>query len=387
MKISNRFQFSNVLTIAFAHLFHDIYSSFLAPLLPLLIEKYSISYALAGLLSVFQRLPSLLNPIFGLYADRVKIYYIVSFAPLVTAVSMSLLGIASHYAMLAILLSVMGISSAFFHVPAPVVMKRVSGNRTGKGMSFYMLGGEAARTVGPLIILGGVSLWTLEGTWRLIPFALIASIFFFVTLRNVDIKGKAHINEKPLLARQIFKKLIPFFIIISGITFFRAGMKAAFTIFLPTYLNTKGASLWIAGVSLSIVQFSGAIGTFFAGTISDIISRKTTLLIIAGVTPILMWLFVVLDSIFTLPILIVTGFFLFASGPVILAMVQDIDSDHPSFINGVFMTINFIGHSVAIMFIGLLVDWIGFEYTYKLAAFSALLTIPLVSMLKKEVAL
>jgi len=136
-------------------------------------------------------------------------------------------------------------------------------------------------------------------------------------------------------------------------------------------------------VSLSIVQFSGAVGTFFAGTISDIISRKTTLLIIASVTPILMWLFVVLDGIFTIPILIVTGFFLFASGPVILAMVQDIDSDHPSFINGVFMTISFIGHSVAIMFIGLLVDWIGFEYTYKLAAFSALLTIPLVSMLKK----
>ena len=39
----------------------------------------------------------------------------------------------------------------------------------GKGMSYYMVGGELARTAGPMIILGVISWWGLEGTWRLIP--------------------------------------------------------------------------------------------------------------------------------------------------------------------------------------------------------------------------
>ena len=170
MKKNDQFQTSNVLTISIAHLVHDIYSSFLAPILPLLIEKLGISYSLAGLLSVLQRIPSLLNPIIGLIADKVSVRYFLVIAPALTATVMSLLGVTTHYTVLAILLFIMGLSAALFHVPGPVMIKHVSGDRIGKGMSFYMLGGELARTLGPLIILAAVSLWGLEGTYKLIPF-------------------------------------------------------------------------------------------------------------------------------------------------------------------------------------------------------------------------
>lgn len=76
--------------------------------------------------------------------------------------------------MLVILLLVTGISTAFWHVPMPVVIARVSGRRVGQGMSFFMLGGELARSVGPVIAVGAVSLWGLEGMWRLIPVGLAA---------------------------------------------------------------------------------------------------------------------------------------------------------------------------------------------------------------------
>ena len=62
MQKSEKFQIGNVITISTAHLVHDVYSSFLAPLLPLLIEKLSISYTMAGILTIIQRIPSLFNP-------------------------------------------------------------------------------------------------------------------------------------------------------------------------------------------------------------------------------------------------------------------------------------------------------------------------------------
>lgn len=68
-----QFKTGNVMAIAAAHLLHDVFSSFFAPLIPLLIEKLGFSYAIAGLLSVIQRLPALFNPLIGLIADRLVI--------------------------------------------------------------------------------------------------------------------------------------------------------------------------------------------------------------------------------------------------------------------------------------------------------------------------
>lgn len=184
MKENKKFHFGNVATISFAHLVHDVYSSFLAPLLPLLIDKLSISYSLAGMLSVFQRLPSFLNPVIGILADKMAVRYLLIVSPAITAVSMSLLGVAPSYTVVVILLLVMGLSSAMFHVPAPVMIKHVSGARIGKGMSIFMLGGELARTLGPLFVLSAVSLWGLEGTYKLIPIGLAASFILLEIQKN-----------------------------------------------------------------------------------------------------------------------------------------------------------------------------------------------------------
>ena len=40
--------------------------------------------------------------------------------------------------------------------------------------------------------------------------------------------------------------------------------------------------------------------------------------------------------------LVLIGFFIFGSGPVLLAMVQEKNAERPSFTNGVYMTINFL---------------------------------------------
>ena len=384
MRTTDRFQSANVITVSIAHLVHDIYSSFLAPILPLLIDKLCISYSLAGFLSVAQRLPSLLNPFIGIIADKIRIRYFIIIAPSLTAISMSLLGIAPHYTALVILLTVMGISSTIFHVPGPVMIKHIAADRIGKGMSFYMLGGELARTLGPLIILGAVSLWGLEGTYRLIPFGIAVSLFLFVRLRNIKISDDFKKREKKEGAHQTLMALLPFFTIVTGITFFRAFMQASITFFLPTYLTFKGETLWMAGISLSVLQFAGAVGTFFCGSISDRIGRRTTLMILSVSAPFFMWVFILCDGIYTIPLLFIMGFPLFAVGPVLLALVQDIETDRPAFINGIYITISFILSSLAIVLVGKLGDIIGLDVTFRISAGLAFGSVPFVLMLSPK---
>ncbi len=384
MEDKKKFQLSSVLTVSFAHLSHDIYSAFLAPVLPLLISKLGISLSMAGFLDVVRKLPSLFNPLIGLMADRICVRYFIIFAPAITGIAMSLLGLAPSYTVLLILLLIAGISNTLFHVPAPAMIKHISAKQTGKGMSFYMLGGELARTLGPLMITAAISWWGLEGSWRVMPLGIAASIILYIKLRNISINKDFQKKKKETGARETFKKLIPFFLIVFGITIFRALMKLSLTLYLPTFLTQQGNSLWLAGISLAVLQFSGAIGTFFAGPISDKIGRKNTLLIASLANPILMWLFTSLNGSFMFPLLIIMGFFLFASGPVLLALVQDTDSEHPAFINGIYMTISFGVSSLMVLLIGFLGDHFGLLVTYRFCALISIASIPFILMLKKD---
>jgi len=373
-----------VLTVSFAHLMHDIYGSFLAPILPLLINKLGLNYFGAGVLSFSQRFPSLFNPFIGMFIDRLEVRYFVIFTPAITAIMMSFVGLAPTFIFAMILMLFMGVSSAFFHVPAPVLVKNFSGKLTGRGMSFYMVGGELARTLGPMVIVGAVSLWSLEGMYRLIPFGLAASAFLWFRFRNVDIQRKSAEENRGAGFKRTFHKHLHFFLLILGIVFSRAFMKTAIVYFLPTYLDLRGESLWFGGMSLSVFEIAGVAGTFLAGNLSDKLGRMNTLLTITLITPLTMLLFIYTEGFWILPVLIVMGFFILASGPVLLALVMDQATEHQSFTNSIFMFINFISASITALLIGKMGDWIGLIETYKVSAFIALTAIPFVIVLYKR---
>ncbi len=377
-----KFQTGNVLTISFGHFMHDVYTSFLAPILPLLIQNLGISMYQAGILDVVRKLPSLLNPFIGIIADKICVRYFVILAPALTAIGMSLLGIMPNYWSLVGILFLVGISNTLFHVPAPVIIKQTSANQVGLGMSYFMLGGELSRTVGPLLITAAISWWGLSGSWRVMPLGILASIFLFFKLRNIRIVQTKKEKQTDQI-KDTLKNVLPLLGLISAITFFRTAMKIALTLFLPTYLHQHGNSLWFAGISLAVLQFSGAAGTFGAGWISDKIGRKKTLVFATIANPILMWLFLTLPEIFNLPMLILLGFTLFAFGPVQLALVQDTNSQHPAFVNGIYMTINFGIGSIMAVLIGLGGDLLGLDLTYNLCMILALGAIPFAFFVKK----
>lgn len=379
----NEFKWTKVLDISGAHLLHDIYSAFLAPLYPLLIEKLGLNYVMIGSLTVIQRLASLFNPFIGLLVDRKDLRYFIILTPAITAISMSLIGLAQSYWQLALLLFIMGWSAAFFHVPGPVLIKRVSGDRTGLGMSFYMLAGELARSLGPIIIVSAVSWWTLEGTYKLIPAGMIASVILFFRLRkfkHIEVKTK----KIDISIRELLVELKGFYFAVTGYTFARGLMKSLLVTFLPAYYVSRGESLWVAAYTLSVLQFAGAIGSLVAGSYSDKIGRRKTLIIISMITPVLMLIFLLVSGWLQMIVLILIGFFLFGSSPVLLAMVQDMSADRPSFNNGVFITISFAFGAFATMLIGFLADAIGLENSFYLSPLFALLAIPFAFRLVKK---
>jgi len=302
--------------------------------------------------------------------------YLVIFTPGISAISMSLLGASPSLIILFVLLFVTGISSALFHIPSPVMIKNYSGAKTATGMSFFMFGGELARTLGPLLITAALSIWGLEGSYKVMPIGILASVILFFNLKDVSSLNSKNNKKKVKGAKETIKELVPFFLFIGGFQLFRGGMKSALTLYLPTYLTGNGESLWIAGISLSVLQLAGVAGTFGAGYVSDKIGHRNLLFITAVISPLVMWAFITASKMMMIPLLIIMGFLLFASGPVLLALVQETNTERPAFINSIYMSISFGISSLMVLIVGILGDKIGLEMTYQICAALAFVSIP-----------
>ncbi len=379
------FQKKAVVTIAASHTLNDVFASFFAPLLPLLSQKLGFSLASAGLLSTVEKIPQLLNPLIGIIADKWVVKWFLIISPLITSIAMSFLGNVSSVGEIAFVLLVSGFSSALYHTTAPVLMRQVSGSKVGTGMSAFMFGGELARTLGPLVIMGAVSIWGIEGTWRLIPFGITGAIILYFQLHRLpDIRPEKKVKSENNSLIISLKELKPLFFIIAPMLLFRAFSKTALTTFLPTYLVQEGYTAVHAGITLSFLEAVAAGATLLSGTISDKIGRKKILVTIMALSPILMLAFTVTDGAIRLLTIAGMGALFFSSTPVFMAMVHDMNSQSPSLANGLFMTINFALTSFVAITVGHWGDLFGLKMTYQITALLTAGSIPFALMIKNE---
>ncbi len=366
-----RFQTDRVLTIVGGHFIHDSFTAFLAPLLPLIIERLSLSFTLAGVLNSALSLPAVLNPFIGYLADRLSVRYFVILAPAVSATLMSMLGLAPDYLTLFTLLLLVGVSIAAFHAPAPAMIGRMSGNQVGKGMSLFMASGELGRTVGPLVAVWAVSTWTLSGFYRVMVIGWAASLLLYWRLRQIPAR-----TEKPQqisgLMRAAKRLFIPLFIMV----IFRDFLLTCLSVFLPTFLKTEGASLWAAGAALAIWEFAGVGGALASGILSDRIGRKPLLFAAIASSAVIMLLFLNVSTSLFVPTLLALGFTSLSTGPVTLAIVQDHFPDNRATANGLFLSIVFLIRPVSAAAVGLMGDHFGLRAAFTWSALIALLALP-----------
>jgi len=376
------FQTGKILVLSIAHFVHDVYSSFLAPLLPLLIEKLSMSLTQAGFLSLVMQIPALLNPYIGVLADRISVRYFVILAPAMTAVPMSLIGMAPGYGVLLILLFITGISVSVFHVPSPVMVADLSAARKGRGMSFFMTGGELARTVGPLVAVAAVSLFGLEDFYPVMIFGLLSSVWLYFKFRSIPVQRIG--SRRKLSVLETWRSMRHVLFPLTAILVTSGFMHASMTAFLPTYIEMETGNLWLAGIALTLFEAAGVAGVLTAGSISDWFGRRKTLLASLLGAPLFLFLFTLTGGWLRVAALLVVGFTLLSTTPVMLALVQENARHSPAAANGLFMMISFIARSAVVVVVGFIADRIGLNAAYLISAAMGLVGIPFVLMLPRK---
>lgn len=365
------------------HFVHDIFTSFLAPLLPLLISRYQLSLTLAGGLNLVRQIPSLLNPLIGQIADRHGLRWMVILTPSISAAGMCALGLAPAYWALLLALFVVGLSTAAWHVATPVLMAGLTPGRAGLAMSLYMLGGELARSVGPIIAVAAVGWWGLTGLWRILPVAFACSMALWLVLRPDAAQLSAKQTSATRSKQPISKTLRSLLATIAGVVGARAFVNAALVTFLPIYLMDQGYSLWQSTWALAGLELSAALGVLLAGHASDSLGRRQVLVWMTLWAPLLMLGFVLSQGWLRFVFLPLLGLSALAINPVLLALVQEHSQGQPATANGLFMLISFGLRALAVFMLGVMADLWGISMAFTICALISALGLPFALALPK----
>jgi len=364
---SDNFSSRYVGSIALAHGVHDLYAGFLPPMLPILIEKFGLTNLGGGSLTLFFSLPSLLQPVIGSLADRRNLKIMVILAPFITGTVMTVLGLTSTPLLMMALLVLAGLSSASLHAIGPALNSKHAGKKIGRGMSFWVNAGTLGYALGTLVL---VSAYDLVGLSKLPILAILGAVASLVIWRGLKdantCAGQVRVQKStPRDWSKILRIMLPVVFIIAT----RALMTVSLSTYFPTFLRERGASLWVSGAGMTLIFGAGVLGSYIAGSLSDKFSRIKILAIVTVALSIFMSLLLRIDNWLQIPVLLLIGFFEIAAMPVLMALVQEGFMEERAFINGLFLSINFVGTSLAVPLVGRLADIYNFQTTFQLAAY------------------
>ncbi len=280
--------------LTFTHTVLDSYATLLSHLLPLLLTKLvataarnSFAGTLVSLYSVFSSLGQIL---FGWLSDRVRTVHFLTFGVLLTAVCLSLLGLAPSKLIVYLLLAVGGLGVAAFHPQATTYAGALAAEGRGLGTSIFLTGGNVGRALGPLALMAMPYRFGLASlAWGMVPGVIVALcvpwVFRDARHFNVSIDGDRDVGSPlPPLRRGIFLPLIVLFIIAAFRTVTAVGLES----FLSIYLDNRDYPNQIRSFILALFIFAGSVGIMGGGWISDRVNTYVLLLFsLLGAPPLL----------------------------------------------------------------------------------------------------
>ena len=293
-----------------------------------------------------------------------------------------MLGVAESYLLLALLLFVVGLSSAVFHAPAPAMIGRISGNRLGAGMSIFMASGELGRTVGPIVVILAIGWFGLEGIWRMAALGWLASAFLYWRLHRVSARPAQgrRLSLRQMLpnARRVYPPLL-------WIMATRVCLSISMTTYLPIFMQDEmGYEFRAAGLSLTLLEGAGVLGALSMGTASDRFGRRRILAALFLAAPLLFLGFLNSSGWLLFAFLLPLGFVILSPTPVLLAVVQDSFQHNRALANGLFLMANFVIRSPALWLLGGMADRFGLSTAFLISGLLAFATAPAVFWLPKR---
>lgn len=322
------------------HFVNDSYSSIIYPLLPLIKVKLALSTAqVFWLAPLYAISSSLMQPLYGYVSDRYARRSFAVLGPAITAVFVSMIGLAPSYGILVVLLVASGIGVGSFHPQAAAMAAQAARDRRRIGMAMFSALGTLGFAFGPFGITRVVSRFGLEHSYYIVGTGLVMSAVLYRICPPLDAPvqlapGVQKIKWQVLKAlRSAWKPLLLLYLI----TVIRSGLQMTTNTYLPFILTDLHYDLSQTGNILTAFLLLGGVGGLAGGFVAERVSGRAVTLysgLLAG--PLMIGAFTT-SGLLSIVLLGLGGFMLLATIPVIVAMAQELVPGQTSTVSALMM--------------------------------------------------
>ena len=334
-----------IIWLCLGHLVCDIYTGFLNPIMPFIAEKLHFSIAVAAIIiSISHICSSMLQPIFGFFADNMLKRFFIFWGLILVSVFIPLAPNAPNILFLLIFMILGSLGGSFFHPQAMGFVNFFSNisndEKCSQNMGTFISLGSMGYACGPLIAalitqklgLGMIS-WT-----SLLGLFLGGLMFLFVPKLSYSVKKVEH---KEFITS--FKKILKCsqMNLLMIIAMMKSLIVNSCSILLPFLWKDMGYSPFYIGSALFLFVFAGAIGSFVSPKAEKIFGSKPVIYFSMCATFPMMLCFTLTYKVFpilSMIIFTIIGFTTMMAQPVIMVWAQrtlpEFKSVVAGFING-----------------------------------------------------
>jgi len=370
--------------LTLVHFIGDFYVSFISPLLPVFVEKFSLTLTQVGLIAGISRfLAFIVQPSAGYLADHYRTRLFVLGGPLLAIVLIPLVGIAPFFSVLLLFVSLGSIGSSMYHPTCAGMISTYSGPHFGRSMSIFNMGGTLAFGVGPLFIAYLVESYGLGTS----PFTMIFGLGVMVLLFRIiplpqvgKLENLGFIHSIKEVMRGVWKSII----LIWAVMVLRSFAGQSFMTFIPVLYANEGYSLISIGTMLSLFAVAGAISGLLAGDLSDRIGYKPIFYLAHGLATPSLYLLLYLHGNWVYFGAFLAGFFALATLPLGVAMAQEFAPKGRSMVSSFMMGLAFGLGGMMTPLTGKLADIFSIRAVLLFLAIIPFLTIGLISLFPEK---
>lgn len=258
-------------TSALAHGVSDLYSGMVPLMIFTIVNARHLSPLYQGAIGFLWYLTSsIVQPLFGAYADRSGRWWFLPASVTVTVCAVSAMGLSNGLLVLAALVAIGGFGSAVMHPEAGRYAALLSGNRKSGGISIFQIGGAIGYAFGPILIAAmlqrygpGGSLW-MSGPGLIAAGAICAMTFGIKSAAQEA--QRAHDATLQSSAGRVDNAGVT--LLVAG-TALRYLVSASFMTFLPNLIVARGGTISDAGAIVTAFLAVGVPGLYAGGWLGD----------------------------------------------------------------------------------------------------------------------